>query len=127
MAPLNPDPSELNELSVRSWIPGRVLADDVQPDGPEVGGHPPKLIVTIHGFQNSEGKARRSYTEFRKALRAALWIDDEGQLGSFWGFHWPGDHPIGAISLATYSVRVPVAELAGDRLAKYLGYPEIPA
>jgi pimeloyl-ACP methyl ester carboxylesterase len=120
MAPLSCEPRELNELSVRSQLPDMDMAQRVRPRGPDLGRLLTKLIVTIHGFHNSEGKARCSYMEFRKALRAALWIDDETELGSFWGFHWPSDHPRGAISLATYSVRVKTAELAGLKLANYL-------
>jgi pimeloyl-ACP methyl ester carboxylesterase len=110
-----------NELSVRSRVSGMTISNQVRVSGSRLDRLAPRLILLIHGFQNSEDAARSSYREFRDALRAALWLRDESALGCFWEFHWPGDHPIGAISLATYAVRVPEAREAGRLLALHLG------
>jgi pimeloyl-ACP methyl ester carboxylesterase len=109
-----------NELSVRSDVFGMTISDRVHVRGSALDHLSPRLVLLIHGFQNSEEKARRSYESFRRALRAAMWISDENSIGSFWEFHWPGDHPSGMISLATYSVRVPEAREAGRLLAEHL-------
>jgi pimeloyl-ACP methyl ester carboxylesterase len=111
---------EVNELTVRSNIFGETISDRVQVKGSSLDYLAPRLVILIHGFQNSTEKARRSYEGFRGALRAALWLGDENVLGSFWEFHWPGDHPSGIVSLATYSVRVPEAREAGRLLADHL-------
>jgi pimeloyl-ACP methyl ester carboxylesterase len=110
----------MNELTVRSDIRGVVISDEVIVRGPIVARRARRQIILIHGFQNSQDRARQVYAEFLGALRAALGIHEEESLGSFWAFHWPGNHPVEAVSMLTYSVRVPVAELAGLRLGEHL-------
>lgn len=110
----------MNELTVRSDIPGLTIAEHVKVNGSEIDHRARRIIILIHGFQNSAKKARGYYAAFLRALRIALWVEDERSLGSFWGFQWPGNHPVGVISMATYSVRVPEAREAGRLLAEHL-------
>ena len=81
----------------------------------------PRLVILIHGYQNSETAAMRSYDRFRGVLRTALWIDSEEELGTFWEFHWPGDHPNKVISIATFAARIGDARQSGQLLAEFLG------
>lgn len=110
----------MNRLSVRSPTPGITIDDQVTATGVLHELRSSRLIILIHGYQNSVADAAKSYGLFRAALRSVLWIDNEEVLGSFWEFHWPGDHPSPVISMATYAVRVPEAKEAGRLLADYL-------
>jgi pimeloyl-ACP methyl ester carboxylesterase len=73
-----------------------------------------RLVILIHGYQNSEFKARRSFAIFRSNLSGTV------PREQVWEFHWPGDHPELFTSLATYPVRVPIATQAGEALARFL-------
>ena len=78
-----------------------------------------EVIILIHGYNNSLDKADRSYQRFQDLLRHCS-VRGSERLGPFWEFHWPGDHPLGVISLATYACRIPDAGRSGDRLAAFL-------
>lgn len=108
-----------NRVSVREdWVRDR-LAAELDWEG-SLGDHiADRLVILIHGYQNSAVKAERSYLDFRAAMRDAIAPGRERQLGPYWEFHWPGNHHRGLISLATYSVRVPIALIAGERLARW--------
>jgi Alpha/beta hydrolase of unknown function (DUF900) len=112
--------TQCNRLSVRSDYADQPMGEEVTVDGSAVELYAPRLIILIHGFQNSESKAHQSYSKFRAALRSALWLHDEQLLGTFWEFHWPGDHPNVAMSVVTYSARVPDARESGRLLAEFL-------
>jgi pimeloyl-ACP methyl ester carboxylesterase len=79
-----------------------------------------RLIVLIHGYQNSADKAERSYHRMEKELRFLLGYKNPRLLGTICGFLWPGDHDDWATSVGTYNVRVPIASTAGERLAALL-------
>jgi pimeloyl-ACP methyl ester carboxylesterase len=111
----------MKELTVRSRTPGQPVADRVKPDlkngGPRGENH---VFILIHGYQNSEDQARVSYHRFHASLRTALGFHDPKRLGSFWGFHWPGNHRRYLTSVLTYPARVPEALLSAERLAEYI-------
>lgn len=73
-----------------------------------------RLILLIHGYNNSEHDARCSFAGFRRNLAGAV---PREQL---WEFHWPGDHAEPFISKATYPVRVLSAILTGQALKAFL-------
>ena len=110
-----------NRLSVRSDYPDQTIRE-VAADGPTLAQDldAPRLIILIHGYQNSEPEAHRAYDKFRDALRRALYLDTERDLGVFWEFYWPGDNPNKVISVATYAARVPDARESGRLLAEFL-------
>lgn len=103
-----------NSISVR--VPGRAVGDTVADTGSLADRTAPRLVVLIHGYQNDERKARKSYGRFQARFGDAV-PGGLGKAGAVWEFHWPGDHPLGAVSMTTYPVRVPVAILAGKALA----------
>jgi pimeloyl-ACP methyl ester carboxylesterase len=108
----------MNELSVRSRTPGVTVAAKVTC----VGNHEAdqRLLILIHGFNNSCDEARTSYERFDRNIHDALRFRYRSTVGSLWGFHWPGNHENRTISALTYAVRVPDAQLSGERLADYL-------
>lgn len=77
-----------------------------------------RLVILIHGFNNSREDAERAYRKFQRALDKSLPPGWRERLGPIWQYHWPGDHPSGIISAMTYSTRVPVAQQAGPLLAR---------
>jgi hypothetical protein len=106
-----------NTLSVRrqgAAVGNRVRED---PANAQQARDAPRLLILIHGYQNSEEKAAGSFGAFLAAMWSVL-PQGLGPLGAVWEFHWPGDHPFGPLSVATYGTRVPVAIAAGNRLAQ---------
>src|SRR5204862_1062412 len=87
----------------------------VKDDGSEQDRNARRLIVLIHGYQNSEARAASSYDRFLTNLRSAAGRGERG-LGTFWDFHWPGDHESKPFSVATYPVRVANARPVGELL-----------
>ena len=73
-----------------------------------------RLVLLIHGYNNSEAKASRAFEKFRRNLNNAIPREE------LWEVHWPGDLPGLFESLATYPVRVPVAMMAGEALERFL-------
>jgi pimeloyl-ACP methyl ester carboxylesterase len=80
-----------------------------------------RQIIMIHGFNVSEESAREVYDGFLKVFRNANLIRDEGSLGLFRAFHWPGNHPSRVASGVGYNSRIESANESGRLLAKYLG------
>jgi pimeloyl-ACP methyl ester carboxylesterase len=108
-------------LSVRADDGFSPMADDVRIErGRSIDLSAPRIVILIHGFQNSPAKAHRSFESFMAALRTTAWPSDTQRYGEFWEFHWPGDHPNTAASIATFPVRVPDAIRAGEKLAEFL-------
>jgi len=106
-----------NALSVRSKTGRSPIAEEVWlKEGLRQDLDQPHLLILIHGYQNSQATAERSYRRFRNALPK----DAPREFGDPWELHWPGDHPRALISLATYSVREGLAITTGDRLAAFL-------
>jgi len=111
---MSSEPSTRNELSVRA--PGefvsRVLVDTGSPQHRDLD----QIVLLIHGYQNSETKARRAFERFETGLRtmAGAAMRDVG----IWDFQWPGSHPVWPISVATYSNKVGAAELSAERLVR---------
>jgi hypothetical protein len=102
-------------------------AEELLADGSESDRNSLTLVILIHGYNNSVQRAHDSYERFRAVIRAVLPEGAEKRLGPTWELHWPGDLPQGALSLATYPVRVPVAKdvgrmLVDDFLAKLRPY-----
>jgi pimeloyl-ACP methyl ester carboxylesterase len=111
----------VNVLSVRSDSPGQQNMRTVRREsGADEALRAPHLVILIHGYQNSKAKASKSFARFRAGVRTTMWVGSERSFGEFWEFHWPGSHPVSAISVATYSARVGPAILAGTYLADFL-------
>jgi hypothetical protein len=110
----------VRELTVRSGLPGKPVADRVRADSAGPGPTRRRIVILIHGYQNSEDKAGRSFRRFISGIGASLGFRDPGRVGEIWGFHWPGDHRRSLVSVLTYSSRVGDAERSGERLADYI-------
>jgi hypothetical protein len=105
-----------HELSVRT--PGGTPAyDPVERPPSPTAREADRILILIHGYENSEEEARTSYERFQASLRrvAGTRMRD---IGTIWEFHWPGDHPFRILSVATYSNKIGVARACGEALAR---------
>jgi pimeloyl-ACP methyl ester carboxylesterase len=110
-----------NQLSARSEYRDQSTADKVRLiSGSEEDLKRARLIILIHGYQNSQAAAEAKFDDFRRTLGAAIWPKPMSSLGTIWEFHWPGDHPAWLVSLLTFTVRIPEARESGRLLATYL-------
>jgi predicted alpha/beta hydrolase family esterase len=108
-------------LTVRSASTATPLGAAVRViSGTEFDLRSPRLVILIHGFQNSSGAAHNSFKAMIKALSTTTWPLEVSTVGHFCEFHWPGDHANKAVSMASYSARVGDARGAGERLARWL-------
>lgn len=105
-----------NALSVRRQLRDEELAENVYlSDGSRVDfDSAQRLIILVHGYNNSEEAARAAFGKFRRQVGAGV------PQRELWEFHWPGDHPIRFISRITYPARVLGSESVGLRLARFL-------
>lgn len=113
----------MRRLSVRERadIAGDRLSERVQVEARSgEGSGSPRLIVLVHGYQNSADKAGGSFRTFERGVSIGLGFRPASLIGSLCHFHWPGDHARLAVSVMTYSSRVRDAIDSGKLLAKYL-------
>jgi len=83
-------------------------------------GDEPQLLLLIHGYQNSVEKAHRAFDRMRSNLRSLSPTGELERFGAVWEFHWPGDHPVWAVSVMSYIARPGDARESGALLAKHL-------
>lgn len=109
-------------LTVRQFG-GNPLADEV---GPVTESTPPftqtrrRLVLLVHGYNNTQEAAHESFTTFVKDLRG---MGAGGQaIAADVGFvYWPGDWNVGQlISAASYPFQIPRATRSGENLGEYL-------
>jgi pimeloyl-ACP methyl ester carboxylesterase len=110
-----------SSLSVRSQFPDETISDAVWvSEGLRSDLAAERLIVLIHGYNNSVPKAQGSYAAFQNRLRKAIGAWGYVGLGKVWEFHWPGDHPNQVVSTASYAARIGDARDAGRLLGIFL-------
>lgn len=107
-----------NQLSLRSLVRGRRLADRVEVRGSLRELRAPRLTLLVHGWNNSVRQASESFEAFAALLREGG--GSSQALGALWELHWPSDHPSGMLTLGTYPIRVADAQSAGRLLADFL-------
>jgi pimeloyl-ACP methyl ester carboxylesterase len=110
-----------NQLSARSEYSDESIAEHVRlVSGSEEDLKQARLIILIHGYQNSQAAAEAKFADFRATLAAAIWPKPLSRLGTIWEFHWPGDHSAQLVSILTFTVRINEAKESGRLLADYL-------
>lgn len=75
-----------------------------------------RVLVLIHGYNNTETAARQSYDAFLEHARGSA-------VGVFWpvaAFYWPGDKPWGALSRLSYPFEIQSAREAAHELCVFL-------
>jgi pimeloyl-ACP methyl ester carboxylesterase len=100
------------ELSVRTADAGGAIRDRVEVRGALAQAR--RLIVLVHGYNNTKADARKAYRQF--CFNTAL---DRARVGvEVCEFYWPGDTGR-AGSFLFYASQVPRAIESGARLADY--------
>jgi len=110
----------LTELSVRQpAADGTEVADRVaeRPEGFHPKSH--RLILFIHGYNNTHAEAAESYAHFRKLLED-LGVKSPSLTGEICAVHWPGNRKLGFLSFVSYPLEIKPAIDSGERLADYL-------
>jgi hypothetical protein len=112
--------ADLDELSVRTRDKGGRVYRGIYFRGNRGRLTDSRIIILVHGFNVDLEGAQETYKEFQKKLRVQVAPVPLGRYGTFVGFYWPGDHQSWALSVPTFPVRIPVAEEAGQQLAKFV-------
>jgi hypothetical protein len=108
-----------NELSVRTDPVGGAVASSVK-ENPDHGplGHS-RLILLIHGYNNTQDAASKSYSSFLQNFRDA-WPGRIDLLNDMFKFFWPGDKNWGPASFASFPLEIGPAKESAARLTSYL-------
>ncbi len=109
----------MNELSVRQDPVGGDVRDRVCEVTPPFAQGRRRVVLLIHGYNNTENAARRSFGDF---------IDDVAKLGAgatalladLGGVYWPGDAALGPLSFLSYPCEIKPATESAERLAAYV-------
>src|SRR5205809_562422 len=80
-----------NTLSVRAQLEGGPVAAQVRWDGSDRRSQRTRLVILVHGFNNSAAEASTSYGSMIDQLHRGLPAGGVTRLGPIWEFHWPGD------------------------------------
>ena len=109
-----------NILSVRVVGVGGGVADHVEdtPKGWVAGRR--RVIVLVHGYNNTEKDAKESYRDFTQHLQGYAQLLDLGQ------FFWPGDANLGFLSAVSYPFEIKDAKESAARLAEFLAAAQGP-
>lgn len=109
-----------NILSVRVVGVGGGVADHVKdtPKGWVAGRR--RVIVLVHGYNNTEKDAKESYRDFTQHLQGYAQLLDLGQ------FFWPGDANLGFLSALSYPFEIKDAKESAARLAEFFAAAQGP-
>jgi hypothetical protein len=110
-----------HELSVRTLAVGGPVSTTVQ-IGP---GFDPfvktRIVLLIHGYNNSLSDARGSYSLFlRNACSSAEWSRFKAFSRDIFRFYWPGDKAWGWLRFASYPSELGPAKSSAKLLADFL-------
>ena len=89
----------------------------------------PRIVLLVHGYNNTEQQARESYRELREKIEETG--ASPATLENIWEVYWhgfearwvtllPRDEESTLLSVRTYAAQVPVARAAGRTLGEYL-------
>jgi pimeloyl-ACP methyl ester carboxylesterase len=112
-----------NTLSVRTRPKRGSIAGRVQWDGSAVDLFATRLVILVHGFNNSTSEATESYGSMIGQLHRNLPAGGLTRLGPIWEFHWPGDQASRSLPVAMikgYKKSLAEVERVGELLAQFL-------
>ena len=107
----------MDELSVRADSAGGPVSDHVEPATWRPVNS--RIVILIHGFNNTKKAAKENYTAFTKLL-AALGVPEQSTYGQVVGFYWPGDAQLGKLSFLSYPTEMGPARRSAELLANFL-------
>lgn len=110
---------------------GGQVADSVQEGSGPWRAHAGRVILFVHGYNDTLRAARAAYETFALRLVERVREAPVEVLGPNYRFYWPGDSSLGLISFISYPVEITDAKASAARLADFLGdlysHPGFPA
>lgn len=108
------------ELCVRTKPAGGAVADCVKELPPGFAGAFGRLVVFVHGYNDSYFGGGRNYKAFLELLDAE-WGPPAGRLiPSLGRMFWPGDKNWGMLSLISFPLELEPADESASRLAAFI-------
>ena len=110
-----------NELSVRKKEAGGGVAAEVSQHPTENPKHRARsrVVILLHGYNNSLEGARKSYDDYLKEM-GARWPQWQWLVRDCFGYFWPGDKNWGPLRFASYSLEIRPAKESAKVLYNYL-------
>jgi esterase/lipase superfamily enzyme len=105
----------LGKISVREKPIGGEVAHAATASGSPVNGRR-EITILIHGYNNSQDQADKSFDDFANHLAAIAPVTDFGTFG----FYWPGDTHLKVISTLSYPAELGPAKDSAQRLFEFL-------
>jgi pimeloyl-ACP methyl ester carboxylesterase len=112
-----------NRLSVRTRRLRGPVEEFVRLDGSWTDLNGPRLVILVHGFNNTEMRAEDSYASMIKGLKECLPSGRVARLDPVWEFYWPGDQARSRLPLAMirgYRASLKETERVAELLADWL-------
>ena len=112
-----------NKLTVRRRPKGGSLRPRVRPHGSRSDLKAPRLLIFVHGFNNSQAEASKTYRSMVKLLRGNVPTGGMARLGAIWDFYWPGDQaarPLPIALIKGYKDSLDHVDEVGRMLAEFL-------
>lgn len=104
-------------LTAREPHPGGIaVASELSPPPSQLPLTGSRLVLLIHGYNNTQEDAENSYLQFR--VRTGF--DFGCPAGELCFFHWPGNRPWGLVSALSYPVEIAPAKESAEKLRDYL-------
>jgi len=110
----------LQELSVRTQPAGGPVAAGVEQGPGQWIGHVGRVILFVHGYNNTFSVAREAYDTFSAGLAARAQDAASQILDPLYRFYWPGDEDLGILSFISYPVETEDAKESASRLVEFL-------
>ncbi len=113
------------ELTVRVDGQSGAVATQVRDDGHLASSNPHHILLLVHGYNNAQQDAERSYDTFIGNILNAIG-SARVDLDAIAKFHWPGDESTILGSTVGYPFDINHARDAAARLADYLTQIPVP-
>lgn len=108
------------ELSVRTQPAGGPVEVTVQQGPDRWIEHAGRVILFVHGYNNTLSVAREAYETFSTKLAERVREAAAEILGPLYRFYWPGDADLWLFSFISYPVETEDAKASASRLAEFL-------
>jgi len=108
------------ELSVRTQPAGGPVDTTVQQGPDRWIEHAGRIILFVHGYNNTISVAREAYDTFSTRLAERVREAAAEILGPLYRFYWPGDAALGLLSFISYPVETEDAKASAAPLAEFL-------
>lgn len=108
-----------NELSLREDPVGGEVRETVRELTPPFPQGRRRVVLLIHGYNNTKDAARAAYETFTDDL-AALGPGAGALLADVGKLYWPGDVALGPLSFLSYPTELEPAKKTAENLATYL-------